>query len=562
MTNDFGTIGQLLNPVLDHKAPVSKLNAKMKDLDLDEIEKNTQINAKVHGWEYLSLLAYPFDEDAVRQFTFEETKSLNAVVLAMSASALKIATSNPSNKALSALLSLRFSTHTVRYVLVSPKSLTYAFAYYEHLPRMREASKGVEVTEDMIAKYRPFANNLSTLSASLSSSPTSELIAALIAVALESRASDIHIEPSQDSIQFRFRIDGVLHDIATLPLTFWDQIISRIKLVSKLKINITNQPQDGRFTIILSNDTVDVRVSTLPVGHGESVVMRILRSSSAGLSFEALGFTGNAKEKVMKELKRPNGMIVTTGPTGSGKTTTLYAMLNTLNTPGTKIITLEDPIEYHLKGINQSQIDEKAGYTFAQGLRSILRQDPDIIMVGEMRDAETVDTGINAALTGHLVLSTLHTNNALEALPRFLSLNAQPFLLAPALHCVIGQRLVRVLCECKQLATLDDATMSNVRAILTTMPEGSHEPLPLELRFWGPKGCPLCKQFGYKGMIGIYEVLVMSQELEQAVDTKNLSPDVLQGIAKKQGMLTMAQDGMLKALSGITSVEEVLRVSE
>jgi type II secretory ATPase GspE/PulE/Tfp pilus assembly ATPase PilB-like protein len=312
---------------------------------------------------------------------------------------------------------------------------------------------------------------------------------------------------------------------------------------------------------------VEVRVSTVPTAFGESVVLRILRSSQAGLQFEDLGLRGRAFTELLREIGRPNGMVLTTGPTGSGKTTTLYAVLNKLNSPKVKIATLEDPIEYRLAGINQSQINTESNYTFARGLRAILRQDPDIIMVGEIRDAETAETAVNAALTGHMVISTLHTNDAAGALPRLLALGVPPFLLAPALNAVIGQRLVRMICtSCKAPLELEDTVKHRVISLLRTIPAESGAALTdaelQNLTFYHGTGCDECHGAGYRHRTGVYEVFSMNQEIEKNILSGQISEYQVREMAQKAGMVTMAQDGLLKAKDGITTVEEVFRVVE
>ncbi|HQA63836.1 MAG TPA: GspE/PulE family protein, partial [bacterium] len=326
-----------------------------------------------------------------------------------------------------------------------------------------------------------------------------------------------------------------------------------------------DRPQDGRFSVFLTNDRIDLRVSALPTAFGESIVIRLLMSSAVNLSFDDLGLRGGAFQILEREIQRPNGMIVTTGPTGSGKTTTLYAILKKLNKPETKIITIEDPIEYELKGINQSQVNKD--YTFAKGLRSIVRQDPDIIMVGEIRDLDTAEIAIQAALTGHLVLSTIHTNDAFGAIPRFLSMGAKPFLLAPALNVAIGQRLVRRVCDkCKTEIELSAEFKERVSKLLSELPnKPEYEPYKKDieqLKFYQGAGCENCQGLGYKGRIGIYEIMPIDGEIENKITKGDLSEYEIKALAKEKGVVTMAQDGLLKALDGITSVEEVFRVSE
>jgi type II secretory ATPase GspE/PulE/Tfp pilus assembly ATPase PilB-like protein len=327
-------------------------------------------------------------------------------------------------------------------------------------------------------------------------------------------------------------------------------------------------PQDGRITVYLAEEKIDIRVSFLPTSFGESVVMRLLRPKTIALEFDNLGVRGKALKELTREVDRPNGMIITTGPTGSGKTTTLYSILKKLNTPDVKIITLEDPVEYKLTGINQSQIEHDKGYDFAKGLRAILRQDPDVVMVGEIRDLETADIAIQAALTGHLVVSTIHTNSAAGAIPRFISMGVKPFLLAPALNAVIGQRLVRRLCpDCKQPVELDPAVLAEVTQELSTIPESSGEKVDVKgIKFFAPptgqNTCKTCTGLGYKGRIGIYEIFPMTKEVEQLILSGNVSEYAIQELVVKQGMITMAQDGLLKAADGLTSVDEVLRAAE
>ncbi|OGL72662.1 hypothetical protein A3D72_00670 [Candidatus Uhrbacteria bacterium RIFCSPHIGHO2_02_FULL_57_19] len=432
------------------------------------------------------------------------------------------------------------------------------------MPVIKKIVKGVTIPEADLQKFQKEVKSFKDLQTRVTGVPVTEVVTLLIASGMNSDASDIHVEAGESGIVVRFRLDGVLNVVATLPADLWPKVISRIKLLSALKLNITDRPQDGRFTIFLTNDKIDVRVSTIPTAYGESVVMRLLRGKVSAAKFENLGLRGRAFEILAKEIERPNGMIITTGPTGSGKTTTLYGILLKLNSPETKIITLEDPVEYKLEGINQSQIDHSKEYTFAKGLRSILRQDPDVIMVGEMRDLETSETAIQAALTGHLVLSTIHTNSASGAVPRFLSMGVKPFLLAPALNAVIGQRLVRKICqECKIEDKLASETMERVKELLGAISEKSGEKVDLKkLKFWKGSGCQMCGNLGFKGRVGIYEIMQMTKEIEKVILSGEISEYKMQELAVENGMVTMVQDGLLKALDGITSVDEVFRTAE
>ena len=316
------------------------------------------------------------------------------------------------------------------------------------IPKIRKYNRNIEITENDLNKFSEKFTSFQDLQAKIDEAQVGDIVNMIIAASIKSNSSDIHIEAEEKIIKIRFRIDGVLHDVASINKDLWKKIISRMKVLAQVKINIDNKPQDGRMSITTKKEKIDIRVSFLPTNFGESVVMRLLRSNSIGFSFEDLGIRGSDFNNLKKEILRPNGMIITTGPTGSGKTTTLYAILKKLNNQETKIITIEDPIEYQLKGVNQSQTSEK--YSFADGLKSIVRQDPDVLMVGEIRDLETAEIAIQASLTGHLVLSTIHTNDAAGTVPRFLSMGAKPFLLAPALNAMLGQRLVRRICKnCK-----------------------------------------------------------------------------------------------------------------
>ncbi|OGY46341.1 MAG: hypothetical protein A2744_01765 [Candidatus Buchananbacteria bacterium RIFCSPHIGHO2_01_FULL_44_11] len=435
------------------------------------------------------------------------------------------------------------------------------------MPKIRKFVSGVEITEEEIRKFEKEIKTFRDLNDKLSEVSVTDMLTLIISAAIKARSSDIHVEAEEKEVKVRFRIDGLLHEVAILETKVWPQIITRIKLVSKLKINIEDRPQDGRFTIFMTNEKIDVRVSTLPTAYGESVVMRLLMSSAIGLAFEELGLRGKAFEALKMEIQKPNGMIVTTGPTGSGKTTTLYAVLNKLNNSETKIITIEDPIEYKLGGINQSQVDRTKGYTFASGLRNILRQDPDIVMVGEIRDLETAEIAINASLTGHLVISTLHTNDAAGTIPRLLSMRVKPFLLAPAINAMMGQRLIRRICShCKQETELDNRTLSRVMTILSEIPEQSGFKIPApdlkKLKFYQGGGCEECQGLGYKGRIGIYEVMTMDRKVENLILSAHVSEYDMRAIAVENGMITMIQDGLLKAVDGITTVDEVFRVAK
>ncbi|MCK5490622.1 MAG: type II/IV secretion system protein, partial [Candidatus Pacebacteria bacterium] len=383
------------------------------------------------------------------------------------------------------------------------------------------------------------------------------------------KASDIHIEPNEDDLRVRYRLDGILHNSLVLPKRISAAVVSRIKILASLKIDETRKPQDGRFRFDLSSGgniekSVDLRISTFPTVNGEKIVMRILDTSSDINDLESLGIWKRGLRIINENIEKPFGIMLVTGPTGSGKSTTLYAMLKTLNKEGVNIVTLEDPVEYFMKGINQSQIQTEIGYTFSSGLRSILRQDPDIIMVGEIRDKETAELATHAALTGHLVLSTLHTNNATGVIPRLIDMGIEPFLIASALNLVIGQRLVKKICHhCREEYTPSVAILNLLTKELADIPEDQKQDLNLSdgIKLFKGKGCTECKQTGTSGRMGVYEVLSMTPELEAIMSSKITDFEVSKE-AKKQGMITMRQDGIMKAILGFTSIEEVLKATE
>lgn len=548
------------------KSTTGKFEEKMTEIRYKELEEEVKKAAAAAGFSYINLKGFPIGPDTIGAIPKERSAKLQVVCFLIHGAEIRLGAVNPGLPEVQELafeLGERLHGHVVLY-MISPQSLKYASELYSAVPEIKKAPKGVEISEEDIKKFEAEAANLKSLTNSLAKLNTTDIITFLIAAGLKARASDIHVEAEEADIKIRFRLDGVLNDIATIKKEEWPQIISRLKLIAGLKINVANQPQDGRFTIFLAQDKVDVRVSTIPTAFGESVVMRLLRSSSTGLKFDDLGIRGRAYEQLKAQIERPNGMVVTTGPTGSGKTTTLYAVLTTLNDQETKIITLEDPVEYKLQGINQSQIDYSKDYTFAKGLRSILRQDPDVVMVGEIRDLDTAEVAIQAALTGHLVISTIHTNSAAGAIPRFLSMGVKPFLLAPALNAVIGQRLVRRLCDkCKEEIKVPADQLEKAKKILGEIPPAADVKIDLKnLKFYGSKGCDACGGLGFKGRIGIYEVMIMNPEIEKIILSGATSEYQMQEVAVKNGMITMAQDGILKAADGITTLEEVFRVAE
>jgi type IV pilus assembly protein PilB len=386
-----------------------------------------------------------------------------------------------------------------------------------------------------------------------------DLLQNLILYSYYLRASDLHFEPFDRYLRVRARIDGVMHTIFTLPKEIQDEIITRVKILANLRIDEHLAPQDGRFKYKIADEgkEFDIRVSIMPTYYGENCVMRLLVEPEKEFTLENLGFSDRDLEIVKRAILKPYGMILVTGPTGSGKTTTLYTILKLLNSENVTIITLEDPIEYSIEGINQIQVNLQAGLTFDTGLRSILRQDPDIIMVGEIRDKETAAISINAALTGHLLLSTLHTNDAATVFPRLLEMDVEPFLIASTVNVVIAQRLVRTICEeCKDERNLSE---TEIKSLERFIPEEIFKKLSQRRKIYYGKGCSVCNHTGYLGRIGIFEVLNVTSNIREAIIERKHSSEIKE-IAKKEGMTTMIEDGFQKVLKGLTTIEEVLRV--
>ncbi len=542
-----------------------KLQQKIKEISLKEKEKEVEAKAASLGLPYIDLSDFPISSDALRAVPEVSAREKHAICFYFTPEEIRLGVIQQTPEVDEIIKDLTDRHHAnVGLYIISEASLQRGLKFYATLPLVKPISKDINITDEELNKYQVGLENLQSLQEYFKNVSISDILTLMIASALKINSSDIHVEAEEGGVAVRYRIDGILHDVATLPKETWKGFVSRIKLLAALKINITDKPQDGRVTLKLSSSSLDIRVSTMPTVFGESVVMRILHSGSKGVTYDELGLRGDAYARLKREVERPNGMIITTGPTGSGKTTSLYAILRTLNKPGVKIITLEDPVEIKMEGINQSQVDPSHDYTFAKGLRSILRQDPDICMVGEIRDLETSEIAIQAALTGHLMLSTIHTNSASGAIPRFLSMGVKPFLLAPALNAIIGQRLVRRICEnCKEEITIEPETLEKIKKELLALPETEKKNVDLNnLHFYHGKGCPACSGLGYKGRIGIYEIFTMNKDLEKIILSSEISEYTIQELAVKNGMVTMLQDGLLKALDQITTVEEVYRVTE
>jgi len=566
MSSDLQTIDDLIKQSHqsdpgDEDSLEGKFAKKQKEIQLKDLERMTATKAQASGTSYIDLNGFPISQEALALIPESQAREFNVVCFYFDGKHLRLAALEPKSPMVRAKLrelEKKFFIPNGEIYMVSPHSMEHALWLYKSLPKIKPVAPGVEITEEELEKFKKEIDDFRSLNDKINEVNMSDVIVLLIATALKIGSSDIHVEAEEQGVVIRLRVDGVLQEAAVINREKWRRIISRLKILSKVKINVDDKPQDGRFDITTSEDKIAVRSSFLPTAFGESVVMRLLKSSSVGLPFEELGLVKQEYEKLAQEVDKPNGLVLVTGPTGSGKTTTLYAMLKRLNKPGTKIITLEDPVEYELEGVNQSQVDEAKGYTFSSGLRSILRQDPDIVMVGETRDLETAEIAVRAALTGHLVLSTLHTNDASGVIPRLLDLGIQPYLLSPALNAIVGQRLIRKLCsQCKTKREVSPEEEEKIKKILAVISPKANIDVPKELpTIYKAVGCEACNNLGYKGRIGIYEVLTMDASIKELTAQNVPSFKILEQ-AIENGMITMLQDGILKVMQGTTSLEEV-----
>lgn len=561
--SDLDTIENLINPTDDEESVAGRFAKKQKEINLKEVERKTAQAAQDAGLDYVNLFGFPVSPEALSLIPEETARELQAICFFYDGQHIRLACLEVTDaiQEEAAVLNAQYFAETKLY-LISQNSLEQALELYRTLPKVKKYDSGVEISEENLNKFKDAISNYKNLNEKINEVNVTDIITLTLATAIKVGASDIHIEAEETGVAVRIRIDGVLQEAAVINRDKWKKIISRLKILAKVKINIEDKPQDGRYTIFLKTRKIDVRCSFLPTAYGESVVMRLLDSTATALELESLGVRPEIMPLLQREIAKPNGLVLTTGPTGSGKTTTLYAIINKLNLPGTKIITLEDPVEYQLPGINQSQVDSKHGFTFSEGLRSILRQDPNIVMVGEIRDLETAEISVQASLTGHLVLSTLHTNDAAGVIPRLVDIGVKPYFLVPSINAVIGQRLVRKLCpHCRvehKLTASEEETVNKILAVISPKAE-INIPSVLPTIYKVGAGCDKCNFIGYKGRSGIYEIFTMDDKIKQLTVDKAPSFKILQQ-AIENGMITMLQDGVLKILDGLTSLEEVYRV--
>lgn len=526
-------------------------------------EEATLRLAQAAGLPYIDLSIFPIEREAIFLLPEDAAREHGIVVFEKDKTALRVGILDPDSERARTEAETLATAQGVALALyvVSSSSFDHALAVYEqkpfveHLDNLRITLSG----EDLAAFERDFGALLD-ISSEKTGTDTSRLLEIIMAGASSLKASDIHIEPEEHGARLRYRIDGLLQDIGHLGSDVYRLLLSRIKMLGKMKLNIRDRAQDGHFFIMEGETRVDIRVSLVPSSAGETITMRLLNSKSAGIDIEDLGLRGAAFEEVKSQIEKPNGMVVNTGPTGSGKTTTLYSLLRTINNPEVKIITLEDPIEYALPGVVQTEVSGSEDYTFSSALRAIVRQDPDVILVGEIRDGETAEVAMNAALTGHLVFTTLHTNDAAASVLRLEELGIERALMANAVNLFIGQRLVRTLCkECKESYAPATSTIAAIEKILKTIPKEAGVPVPKDIpTLYRPTGCAACRWSGYRGRIGIFEVFPMRNRIREKIQDFATISD-LRDAARAEGMMTMNQDGVLKVVEGLTTFEEVWR---
>lgn len=570
-----------------------KQNERVEELRKVEAEKLTEIMSAKYGLPYLDLTVYPINIDALRIVKEDAARAANVAPFQITDKKVQIGVLSPkSPQTIDLIESLKDRNYQPVLFLVSMESLKKVWERYKDLSYSFETKGGaLTVSDEEIADFKNRVKNIEDIStlvkevlASKKIYRVSRLLEIIIAGALSTGASDIHFEPEEVAVRLRYRLDGILTNVAGLDSETYTLLLSRIKLLSNLKLNLKNTPQDGRFSIHAGDSEIEIRTSLLPGAYNETIVLRVLNPNAISVPLEELGIHPRLLKILEHEIAKPNGMILNTGPTGSGKTTTLYAFLKKIQSPDIKIITIENPIEYHLPGVVQTQVDperggssstfseshsgrgrehdhvDRGGYTFFDGLRSALRQDPDVIMVGEIRDDETAETAINAALTGHLVLSTLHTNTAAGTFTRLIDLGVNPKVISSALSIAMAQRLVRKLCPvCKKEVAIPADLKKVIEAVLATVTDKTYLDGIQRAKMWHAVGCDACHHTGYKGRIGIFEAIRSDAAIEKVVEN-NPSEREVKKAALDQNIMDMTQDGIIKILQGVTSMDELARV--
>lgn len=517
---------------------------------------------ELYGYPTMFLQGTPPPIETLKDIPEESARHYKIIPLGIKEGYFQVGMLNPRDGAAQAAIKFLAARKNLplRIFVVIPSDVDSVLAQYQNLSQ--EVTKVLgEFEEESKTSEEEVKINKQEPTKIIEDAPITKMVAVILRHAVEGRASDIHIEPLKDNVRVRFRLDGVLHTSLLLPPDVHSSIVTRIKVITNLKIDETRIPQDGRFRAEINKREIDFRVSTFPTALGEKVAIRILDPEAGIGSMEELGITGKNLQLLEKAIQKPFGLILITGPTGSGKSTTLYTILQKINKEGINIVSLEDPVEYYIKGVNQSQIHPEIGYDFATGLRHILRQDPDVILVGEIRDKETAALAIHAALTGHLVFSTLHTNNAIGVIPRLIDMGVDPYLIPPTLILAVAQRLIRKLCpestkKVKIAGRIKDVILQEVESMPSALKEETKKMMPLEVK--QPESSSLCPT-GTKGRIGIFETLLMTPELEKIILTGPSEARILEE-AKRQEMITIKQDGIIKVLKGIIGLEDLLEV--
>lgn len=545
-----------------------KQKQKLHELKLSEEENLSERLSVKYSLPYIDLSVTPINIEALRMVKEIDARECELVPFNIIDKKISIGIYSPNNpKTLELVEDLKRKGYFPFLYMVSKESLEKVWGRYKDLSFSFETKSGaIDISNDEILNITKTIKNIPDVRKMIEeilsqkkSYRISKILEVILAGSITLGASDIHLEPEEENVRMRYRLDGVLNDILKLDHETYKLLASRIKLTSNMKLNV-HGAQDGRFSIKLEGDDIEIRSSIIPGGYGDSVVLRVLNPNEISVPLEELGINEHLLEVLMRELQKPNGMILNTGPTGSGKTTTLYAFMRKIHNPGIKMITIENPIEYHVPGIVQTQTDEEHGYTFLEGLRSALRQDPDVIMVGEIRDSETAEIAVNAALTGHLVFSTLHTNNAAGTFPRLIDLDVNPKVITSAVNIAMAQRLVRKLCDnCRKKEPATPAERKIIEKVLGSLKNKTYlEGLDQE-NIYKAAGCEKCNNTGYKGRTGIYEAILTDEKVEEVVKD-NPSEREINKAAEDQGILNMEQDGIIKVLKGITSIDELGRV--
>jgi len=539
------------SPLMEKEKSVE---ATIKSSHLAKEEEETKKRAALLRLPYVNLSGFPINSEVLFLLSLEQAEKFSSVPYLKIGTTLRLATTNPPSPKREKEIKKIIKKLNLKFVLCSESSLNYGLSLYKTTlkPFKKKEAAEVRVSEKEKKIFAKGISSLKDVKKNIKKVSTTKMLELLLAGAGATDASDIHIVPLKTGARLRYRIDGVLHDAAEISNSAYKQLNSRIKFLAKLKIDVKNLPQDGRFSVTIEDKWVDLRVSTLPTLYGESIVMRLLEQEKEIITLEKLGFNKRVLTLIKEAIKKPTGLVLNTGPTGSGKTTTLYAILQKLNRPEVKIITLEDPVEYKIAGISQTPIDPFHDFGFAKALRSTLRQDPDIIMVGEIRDADTATISLHAALTGHLVLTTLHTNNAPSALVRLTDMKVRPFLLVGSINLSLAQRLVRKICQnCKK----EYRPQRREKEILKRYPSKKKAS-----KLYQGEGCEKCNFTGYKGRVPIAEAFVPDEKIEDLILSQATQKEITK-IAKKEGMQTMFEDGIDKVKAGITTLSEILRVT-